>query len=91
VSPLAQELRSLDEARSALAQGDAPGALTLLDRHDRTFPTGPLRTEARMLRVEALLARGDRASARRLATDLLARDPSGPHARRLRTIADGTP
>ena len=90
-SPLAQELRSLDEARSALARGDASGALTLLDRHDRAFPTGPLRTEARMLRVEARLARGDRAAARKLATELLARDPSGPQARRLRTIADGAP
>lgn len=88
-SALAQELRSLDEARSALARADASGALTLLDRHDRAFPTGPLRTEAKMLRVEALLARGDRAAAKKLATELLARDPSGPHARRLRTIADG--
>lgn len=90
-SPLAQELRSLDEARSALARGDGSGALTLLDRHDRAFPMGPLRTEAKMLRVEALLARGDRAAAKKLATELLARDPSGPHARRLRTIGDGAP
>ena len=87
-SPLARELRSLDGARSSLGRGDAAGALAELDRHDRAFPAGSLRTEAKMLRVEALLARGDRASARRLATELLARDPSGPHARRLRTIAD---
>jgi hypothetical protein len=43
-----------------------------------------------VLRTEALLARGDSAAARRLARDLLARDPSGPHAQRLRTIAEGT-
>jgi uncharacterized protein HemY len=41
-----------------------------------------------VLRVEALLARGDRPAARTLAEALLARDPSGPHARRLRTLAE---
>jgi len=87
-SPLARELRSLDEARSTLADGDPSGALAALDRHDRAFATGPLRTEANILRVEALLARGDRAAARKLARALLARDPASPHARRLRTIAD---
>lgn len=90
-SPLAQELRSLDEARSALGRGDPSGALVQLERHDRAFPAGPLRTEARVLRAEALLARGDRAAAQKLAVDLLARDPAGPHARRLRTIAEGAP
>jgi hypothetical protein len=90
-SPLARELRSLDDARSALGRGDASAALAELDRHDRAFPAGPLRTEARVLRAEALLARGDRAAARKIATELLARDPSGPQARRLRTIAEGAP
>jgi hypothetical protein len=88
---LARELRSLDEARSALGRGDATGTLAELDRHDRAFPGGALRTEAKMLRAEALLARGDRAAARKLAAELLARDPSGLHARRLRTIADSAP
>ncbi|HSO39574.1 MAG TPA: hypothetical protein VLT33_43910, partial [Labilithrix sp.] len=90
-TPLARELRSLDEARSALGRGDASGALAELDRHDRAFPSGSLRTEARVLRAEVLLARGDRAAAQRIAAELLARDPSGPHARRLRTIAEGAP
>jgi hypothetical protein len=87
-SPLARELRLLDDARSALGRGDASGALAALDRHDRAFPAGALRTEANVMRAEALLARGDRAAARKLASDLLARDPSGPAAKRLRTIAD---
>ena len=36
---------------------------------------------------EALLARGDKAAARKLAAELLAREPTSPHARRLQTIA----
>jgi hypothetical protein len=87
-TPLARELRALDSARSALARGDAAGALAELDRHDRAFPTGPLRTEAAVLRAEALVAHGETARAKRIAQDLLARDPNGPFARRLKTIAD---
>jgi hypothetical protein len=87
-SALARELRLLDAARSALDRHDVADALATLDRYERAFPSGTLRTEASMLRVEALLARGDGVEARKLARDLLAQDPLGPHARRLRTIAD---
>jgi hypothetical protein len=87
-SPLARELRSLDDARSALDRHEIADALADLDRYERTFPTGTLRTEASLLRVESLLARGDGPDARRLARELLAQDPSGPHARRLRTIVE---
>lgn len=87
-SALTRELRSLDAARSALHRGDASGALAALDRHDQAFPGGAMRTEASVLRVEALQTRGDTAAARKLAGDLLAREPSGPHARRLRSITD---
>jgi hypothetical protein len=85
---LLKELNSLDSARAALGRGDARGALVLLDRHSRTFPSGSLAAEASMLRVEALLAGGERQAARALAIDLLAKDPSGPHAKRLRTVAN---
>jgi hypothetical protein len=87
-SPLGRELRSLDAARSALDRNDIADALTALDRYDRAFPGGVLRTEAAMLRVEALLARGDTWEARRRARELLDRDPSGPQAKRLRTILE---
>lgn len=87
-SAIVRELRSLDVAKAALERRDPDGALRALESYDRTFAAGAtLQTEASVLRVEALLARGDTAEARRLATDMLARDPAGPHARRLRTIA----
>jgi hypothetical protein len=76
----------LEAARAALVRSDAAAALAALDRYDRSFPGGALRTEATMLRVEALLARGDTKAAQDLARGLLALDPAGPHARRLRTL-----
>lgn len=85
---LTRELGSLDAARALLGRGDASGALAALDRHDREFAHGSLRAESAMLRVEALLAKGDEAGAKARAKDLLARDPNGPHAKRLRTILE---
>lgn len=84
--PLHDEVRCLDEARAKLARGDAAGALVSLDKHDREFPRGLLGAEADMLRVEALVkaGRGDEARAR--GERLLAREPNGPHAKRLRTL-----
>lgn len=84
--PLHDEVRCLDEARAKLARGDASGALVSLDKHDREFPRGLLGAEADMLRVEALVkaGRGDEARAR--GERLLAREPNGPHAKRLRTL-----
>lgn len=87
-SPLTRELHSLDAAKARLEARDASGAIAALDRHDREFPHGALRAESAMLRVEALLVRGDDAGAKARAKDLLARDPNGPHAKRLRTILD---
>ena len=87
-SALTRELRSLDSAKARLEAHDANGALAALDRHDREFANGSLRAESAMLRIEALLARGDDASAKARAKDLLAKDPNGPHAKRLRTILD---
>ncbi|MBX3230192.1 MAG: hypothetical protein KIT84_24830 [Labilithrix sp.] len=87
-SPLARETRLIDDARRALGAGDTALALSLLDRHDATFANGPLRTEASVLRVEALVARGDKPAAKKLADELLARDPSGPHAKRLRSLTE---
>lgn len=88
-SPLAKELAALDEARAALTGHDAARTLALLDRYERAFPTGALRSEASVLRAEALLEGGDHKGAQALARTLLARDPSGPHAKRLTTLANG--
>jgi hypothetical protein len=77
----------LGRATGALDRGDAAGALIALDDYDRAFPKGSMRNEAAVARAEALHAKGDKAAAQKLARELLARDPSQPHAKRLRSIA----
>ena len=83
---LAAALIPLSASLPALAQGAPTAALAELDAHARAFPRGALGPEAQMLRVDALLASGDTAGGRALAAQLLARDPAGPHAKRLRTL-----
>jgi TolA-binding protein len=83
---LAEEIATIDRARRALYDHDAHGALRALDEHDRRFPSGALAPEAQVLRVEALLAAGDRPGAEAVANRLLAASPSGPQAERVRML-----
>jgi hypothetical protein len=82
------ELEALDRARSALARGDASRALGLLDEYSTRFPKPRLRAESAVLRVEALVARGQNDAAVRLGKALLAREPNGPYARRLQSLLE---
>jgi len=83
---LADEVAILDDARAALDKHDPERALKLLGDHDRRFPHGELAPDAASLRVDALFARGDRARAAALASELVAKDPTGPHAAHLRSF-----
>jgi hypothetical protein len=85
-SPLAREIALLDAARRSIAQGQAATAIASLDRRERDLPGGVLGPEATLLRVEALLLRGDRTNAEALAAGFLAQNPRGPHAERLRRL-----
>ena len=55
---LGRERALLDQARTALMNGDARSALAALDRHRRAFPEGRLEEERDVLRVQGLLASG---------------------------------
>jgi len=83
---LEREIALLDTVKSRLDPAGATEALRTLDTYDREFPSGALRPEARVLRIRALLLRGDRAAATALAEQLLASDPSSVHARRVRAL-----
>jgi hypothetical protein len=83
---LAEETATIDAARKALRSGSAVDALRILDAHARDYPGGALLPEASALRVEALLASGDRASAETVARALLATYPATPAARRVRAM-----
>ena len=91
---LEREVRLLDRARNALQRGDAAGALAALVQRDREFPEGALAPETAVIRVQALLAKGDQAAALAQAQDFWHEQPSGAHASRIRaalTSAKGPP
>jgi hypothetical protein len=81
-SSLTAEVRALDEARGALREGNPGGALVLLER----LRGSVLAAEATVLRVEALLALGQRAAAERDAAPILAANPNALHATRIRAL-----
>lgn len=73
------ESNRVAHVRTLLQQGNSAGVLSELAELDRLFPRGVLRQERDALRVEALLASGDRAAAREAAQRFLARYPRSPH------------
>lgn len=85
---LLEELALINSVRAALAKNAASAALRSLDEYASKYPSGGLTMEALVLRVSALAALGDRASAKRLADEFLATHPDSPYAQRLRLLSD---
>lgn len=83
---LEREIELLDQARGALRTNAPADALAKLDRFAREFPRGRLASEAFVVRLEALMRARRVAEARALAGEHLARNPSSPHAPRIRRI-----
>jgi hypothetical protein len=83
---LAEEVALLDSARRSLINGNAAGALTALDKHGRDFASGSLGAEAAVLKIDAMVARGDRAGAAAAARAFLAAYPQSPHAGHVRDV-----
>lgn len=75
-SSLPAERALLDDARTALASGDAAGALSRLDDHARRFPQGQLGEEREALAIQALVAEGRGDEARVRAARLRAASPN---------------
>jgi len=85
-SPLASELRALDEARRSLAAGDGAASLLQLDAFHQRFPRPMLAIEASVLRIESLVSLGRTGEAKAQAAELLQAQPEGPYAQRVRSI-----
>lgn len=81
---LSREVELLERVRQKLKAGDAAGALIELDRVEPNVVS--LAIEAQLLRIEALLANGERERAEALAFELERRDPGGPLGFRLRRL-----
>jgi len=89
---LTAELTAIDQARSALLARDYSQTLRLLDDYSRHFSKHRLRSEATVLRIEALAGRGDRDAATRVGREFLQNHPNGPYAQRVRSvIGDAAP
>jgi TolA-binding protein len=85
-SSLTEEVAALDRARQSLSAGNVAAAERALDDHARRFNRGRLGLEAAYLRMEVAARRGDTATARSLARQLLRRFPKAPQARRAREL-----
>lgn len=80
------ELALVEQARTALASGDASKCLGVLDRYSRVVRGGVFEREVAVMRIEALLARGERARARALGERFLATSPDSPYSDRVRSL-----
>jgi hypothetical protein len=87
-STLDDEVAMVARARAARAAGDAAGAIQLLDTYDSKYPAGSLVRESTELRIEALIAQGNRPAAERLAERFIASHPSSLDVRNIRRALD---
>lgn len=87
---LIRQVSVIREARAAIRGGDPAAALRALDTLS-SLGGGTLEQEALLVRVTALCLEGDRAAARRVADELLARFPGSPHVPQLRTTCAFSP
>jgi hypothetical protein len=85
-NPFVEELALVDAARAALAAGDAAKAMRLLDERDRRFARGTFGQETAVVRIEALVHRGDRATALRLGQVFLDAHPRSTAASHVRSL-----
>lgn len=84
-----EQIALIDRARAAVVAHQPSTAMVALDEYQRRFPGGVLTQEAALLRIDALLARGDRANAARLGHQFLARYPRSAMAGRVKALIDG--
>ena len=85
-STLDDEVAMIDQARRAIANGDASAALQVVGSYDSKYPGGALSQESTEIRIEALLAQGNRGAAERLAAKFFASHPSSPYVHRIRAL-----
>jgi hypothetical protein len=84
---LSREIELLERVRARLRGGDSAGALAELERV--RGDVSALRTEADLLRIEALIAHGERPRAEALAAELQRRDSRWAQNFRLKRLLGG--
>ena len=87
---IAEESCAIDRARQALLDRARARALSELERYQARWPRGVFASEVLVLRVEAKLKLGDRASAVREARALIDARPNSRYAARLRALIENS-
>jgi len=82
---LTREAKWLAQAHATLAS-DPGTTLRLLDEHARLFPNGQMADERELLAVDALRRLGRKTEARTRGEAMLAKNPSGLYADRVRAL-----
>lgn len=85
---LGEELAILARVRQALANDDAPRALSVLEEHGKDLKAGQLRLEAEVLRLEALSKLGAKQEVSRRARSFIDQNPNSPLVDRVRGFVD---
>ena len=85
---LTEELSVLEDARRALSAKDYGLALKTLDAYSRRFPRRKMGSEATVLRIETLAAKGDDAAAGEIGRAFLRAQPRSPYAKRVRSLIE---
>ncbi|HEX6765069.1 MAG TPA: outer membrane protein assembly factor BamD [Polyangiaceae bacterium] len=88
VADIREEIRLLDQARSAVRSGNNGQALRALARYDQKFPRGQFRQEVQVLRMEALKQSGEKERAAVLAKKFLNEHPNSPHVERVERVGN---
>jgi hypothetical protein len=88
VADIREEIRLLDQARTAVKSGESAKALRVLSKYDQRFPRGQFRQEVKVLRMEALNQSGESDRASVLARKFLAEHPNSPHVERVEKVGD---
>lgn len=88
VADIREEIRLLDQARSAVRGGNNGQALRALAKYDQKFPRGQFRQEVQVLRMEALKQSGEKERAAALAKKFLNEHPNSPHVERVERVGN---
>jgi len=88
VSDIREEIRLLDQARSAVRSGASGQALRTLAKYEQKFPRGQFRQEVSVLRMEALKQNGENERAAALAKRFLVEHPNSPHVERVQGVGE---
>jgi hypothetical protein len=83
---LRDELALVEAARASLARNESEECLRALDVHDGRFGDGVLADEVAAMRIEALVAHGERDRALALGEAFLSAKPESPYALRIQSI-----